>query len=145
MPKERNTRIGGLGGEQYSHTIQNMPEDEYQKFDKLTPEQKLRYLNFRQAHNTSTVDKNIERAKDEGAAKARAAVSLAKGAIDAYERAVRNLKNGYGDEISVTFAKKELRKSRSELIAAEKNLGSGGQAMQVRLTLMQVRQLLKGA
>ena len=120
-----------------------MPEDEYQKFDKLTTEQKLRYLNFRQAHNTSTVDKNIERAKDEGAAKARAAVSYAKGAIDAYERAVRNLKNGYGDEISVTFAKKELRKCRSELIAAEKNLGSGGQAMQVRLTLMQVRQLLK--
>lgn len=141
MPKqERDLSVGGTGGEQDGRTIQSLTDSQYEEFNKLDPQAKRRYLT---AYQSGGHDEAMKAARDSGSEERKRILNLTNGSVANYNNAVRNLKLGRGDQMSVDFAKKDLRKRRSELIKAEKEAGSGAQGMQIRLALMEVRRLLK--
>lgn len=118
-----------------------MSDKEYEEYNALDGPAKNRYMEARAGGNGHVMA--IVNAKDEALAKAKRAVGLANGTASDYERVKRQIERGYGDPQELAYLKKELRKRRSELIAIDKEIGSGATGMRVRLALQHVRMLLK--
>ena len=133
-----------MGGSQYINTIQLMSDEEYAEYEKLKPQERLRYVMAR-TRGVSR-EESMKQALDYVGERARHTVQKVNGTMGEYNRLQRNIKTNHNKEdaeFSLGFVKKELRVLRSELIKLLSELPSGALRANVELSLMQVRNALK--